>query len=682
MSPATDLSQFHAVFFEETAEHLAAMESLLVAADAQPLDAEEVNAVFRAAHSIKGGAGTFGFTDLAEVTHEAETLLDRVRSGALTLAPAMVDALLAAVDVLKAQLAYSAGRAVAPPPEAGPVCLRLRELAAVAPTPRADTASRVAPAARCPVEVRIALPPGRDTMPDAVADGIEALVGEDDVAVTAEADGAWLARFATELDDAEIRERFVFAVDPALVAVRRLAPAVHNALPAASGTEDDFGFFADAPGAPVADRGFGFFPGAPGDPSSAEAVASPPRSAAPREVERTQAAAAEQGSIRVSVEKIDQLVNQVGELVITQAMLAQAAAALDPSAHQRIVNGVANLERNTRSLQESVLAIRMLPIAFVFNRFPRTVRDLAAKLGKQVRLEVQGEGTELDKGLIERIADPLTHLVRNSLDHGIEPPEARRAAGKPEAGVVTLRAGHQGGNILIQVADDGRGLDREKILVRARERGLAIADDASDAEVWQLIFEAGFSTAETVTDVSGRGVGMDVVRRNIASLGGTIEIASAPNLGTRITVRLPLTLAIMDGMSVAVGDELYILPLNAVLESMQVRADTLRTVAGRGRVADVRGEYLPVVLLHELFGVTPAGGEGVLVVVEAEGGRAALLVDELVGQHQVVVKSLEANYRKVAGLSGATIMGDGAVALILDIAALVATTRIRLAKAA
>jgi two-component system chemotaxis sensor kinase CheA len=324
------------------------------------------------------------------------------------------------------------------------------------------------------------------------------------------------------------------------------------------------------------------------------------------------------------------------------------------------------------------MSIRMMPISFVFSRFPRVVRDLAAKLGKQVELNTVGEGTELDKGLIEKIADPLNHLVRNSLDHGIETPEKRLAAGKSAHGTVTLRAFHQGGNIVIEVDDDGAGLDRQRILAKARERGLSADDSMSDQEVWQLIFEAGFSTAETVTAVSGRGVGMDVVKRNVHALGGRVEIEATAGVGTRISVRLPLTLAILDGMSVSVGGEIFIIPLTFIVESLQPSVEDTKTISGKGTVVHVRGEYLPVVSLGEMLNSKsrPADAErGILVIVEAEGCKTALYVDDLVGQHQVVIKSLESNYRKVRGVSGATIMGDGKVALILDVEALVRMSR-------
>jgi two-component system chemotaxis sensor kinase CheA len=392
-----------------------------------------------------------------------------------------------------------------------------------------------------------------------------------------------------------------------------------------------------------------------------------------RVADKTPSPATADSSIRVSIEKVDQLINLVGELVITQAMLTQSASELDPAVLERLQNGLSQLERNTRDIQESVMAVRMLPISFVFSRFPRVVRDMAAKLNKQIELKTLGEGTELDKGLIEKIADPLTHLIRNSLDHGIEMPEKRIAAGKSATGTITLNAFHQGGNIVIEVADDGGGLSRSRILNKAKERGMNVSDDMPDSAVWMLIYEAGFSTAETVTDVSGRGVGMDVVKRNIAELGGRVEIDSAEGYGTRTTIRLPLTLAILDGLSVSVGGQTFIAPLGSIVESLQVNAEDLKSVSGEGHLLRVRGEYLPLISLHEVFNIKNAVTDftkGIVVIIETERKKTALMVDELLGQHQVVIKSLESNFRKVPGISGATIMGDGKVALILDVAAL------------
>ncbi|MFY9314953.1 MAG: chemotaxis protein CheW, partial [Burkholderiales bacterium] len=437
------------------------------------------------------------------------------------------------------------------------------------------------------------------------------------------------------------------------------------------------------------DPGYGFFDAfhaavvPPAPPAAAEphpmrratdASAAAAAPASPGRRESDKAAAADATSIRVGVEKVDQLINLAGELVITQAMLAQTASQLDPVQHEKLLNGLAQLDRNTRDLQESVMSIRMMPISFVFSRFPRVVRDLAGKLNKEVELKTVGETTELDKGLIEKIADPLNHLVRNSIDHGIETPEKRRAAGKPEKGTITLRAFHQGGNIVVEVSDDGAGLSRERILAKARSQGMNVPDSIADQDVWQLIFAAGFSTAEVVTDVSGRGVGMDVVKRNIQALGGSVEIDSTLGAGTRMSIRLPLTLAILDGLSVRVGDELFIIPLNHIVESLQPAAADVKTVRGQGTVVHVRGEYLPVLKSHETFNIPPGAadtGVGIMVILESDGVKKALFVDELVGQHQVVIKSLESNYRRVRGISGATIMGDGKVALIVDAGMLV-----------
>ncbi|MBN9407864.1 MAG: chemotaxis protein CheW [Burkholderiales bacterium] len=451
-------------------------------------------------------------------------------------------------------------------------------------------------------------------------------------------------------------------------------PAPAEARAPAKGEGTAFGFFDDLPasaGVPAAAPAPAAAPvqqcaAAAGDvpPAAVATVASAAAGSAP-----SAPIASEHSSIRVSVEKVDQLINLVGELVITQAMLAQTAGGGDVRLGERLSSALAQLDRNTRDLQEAAMAIRMMPISAVFNRFPRVVRDLAARLGKSVDLRMSGEHTELDKGLIEKIVDPLTHLVRNSLDHGIESAAERIACGKPAAGTISLSASHQGGDIVIEVADDGRGLSRSRILDKALERGMGVPENPTDSQVWNLIFEPGFSTAEAVTDVSGRGVGMDVVRSNIAALGGRVEIHSAPGQGTRIAVRLPLTLAILDGLSVTVGQEMFILPLSGIVESVRPAAGGVKSVTGRGRVVQVRGQYLPVVALHELFGIEGARHQeedGILVIVDAGKRQFALLVDALCGQHQVVIKSLEANWRKVQGVSGATILGDGRVALILD----------------
>ncbi|NBS48129.1 MAG: chemotaxis protein CheA, partial [Betaproteobacteria bacterium] len=481
--------------------------------------------------------------------------------------------------------------------------------------------------------------------------------------------------------DDELFDLFSFHVARELVQIAPASPtqsaaafpsaATPSSAPSASSSPAPSEAAAPAASASAPQRSgdFGLFDGAPGAPGSAPATAAPATAPArPVAARPAAAAAAENSTLRVSVTKIDQLLNLVGELVINQAMLTQNAQGLDAVAHQRLLAGIINLERNTRDLQEAVMSIRMIPMSVVFSRFPRMLRDLANKLGKQVELVTVGDATELDKGLIEKITDPLTHLVRNSCDHGIELPADRVAAGKPAQGTITLSAFQQGGSVVIEVRDDGRGLPRDKILSKAIERGLPAHEGMSDAEVWQLIFAPGFSTAEQVTDVSGRGVGMDVVKKNIASLNGTVDIESTWGVGMKVSIRLPLTLAIMDGMSVRVGHEVYILPLGAVVESFQPLARQVSTVAQGPSVVRVRDEYMPVVSLRDVFGVPDTEGDdnGLMIVVESEGARVALRVDELLGQHQIVVKNLETNYRKVPCVSGATILGDGKVALIIE----------------
>jgi two-component system chemotaxis sensor kinase CheA len=705
---AFDMGQFHQVFFEETVEHLDNMEMLLLGIDLDAPDAEDLNAIFRAAHSIKGGSGTFGFQDLAEVTHELETLLDRVRKQELSMTREMVDALLASRDVLGGLLGRHRGNGDGVPAEViAELVARLRELAAG--TKSGGEAAQAAAVAGRKIVIECG-PIEADAPPELRERLTAALAGlAQQGSPTIEHDGAVLRAGVTTLaGDEEIRESLGFVIDPARVTIVNIAAAGTPA-PAA---DPGYGFFDDAPASAAAapgtgeakDPGYGFFDALPAQPAGAaatDAPQGPPRSYGRRATDAPDVVEAKAGrrghdrnlvaaqsdatTIRVGVDKVDQLINLVGELVITQAMLVQKVNDVDAVQQQKLLNGMVDLERNTRDLQETVMSIRMMPMAFVFNRFPRMLRDLAAKLGKQIELKTVGEQTELDKGVIEKISDPMTHLVRNAVDHGIELPEARIAAGKPAQGTLTLSASHQGGNIVIEVADDGAGLSRDRILAKAMERGLTVNDAMSDQEVFQLIFEAGFSTAETVTDVSGRGVGMDVVKRNIHALGGRVEIHSTAGRGTCITVRLPLTLAILDGLSVSVGGEMFIVPLTYIVESLQPAAAEVRTVSGRGRVVQVRGEYLPLVALHEVFGLRPEVTEvhkGIVVILETEGRKTALFVDALVGQHQVVIKSLESNYRRVQGVSGATIMGDGRVALILDAVAIARDMQAAMAEAA
>jgi len=709
----TDMSQFYQVFFEEAGELLDEMETRLLGLDLNAPSIEDLNAIFRTAHSIKGGAGTFGFSDMADLTHILESLLDRLRKGELAVRSEMIDVFLNAGDILKGQLAGHRGDGAADPAAAVEVCKELKRLAATGDA--LPEAAPVAAPAPIPAVARIAVVAAqkiyRIEFPN---EGINAQVMSNlltnlDEMGTVEnlsqtgtgAEGGDDAEqqcvfrlVSTSASEEDIWEVLAFMVDVSNLKIEMEDPASaaaptvvepHNE----ADEEEGYGFFAGAPSAPVTTAA----PTAPAQASAEEDAKPAVNRAGDRpgtgglRTDDKQAAApvAETSSIRVSVEKVDQLINLVGELVITQAMLAQTASEVDPVIYEKLLAGMSTLERNTRDMQESVMSIRMMPISLVFSRYSRVVRDLAAKLNKQVELKTIGESTELDRGLIEKIADPLTHLVRNSLDHGIESPEKRIAAGKPAKGTITLKASHQGGNIVIEVSDDGGGLNREKILTKARERDLPIKDDISDQEVWMLIFEAGFSTAEVVTDVSGRGVGMDVVKRNIQSMGGRVDIDSALGVGTRILVRLPLTLAILDGLSVSVGNEMFIVPLGYIIESLQPAAEDVKTVSGQGRVVHVRDEYLPVVALHEVFNLQPKVTEvhqGIVLILETEGRKTALFVDELIGQHQVVVKSLESNYRRVQGISGATIMGDGRVALILDIGGIIAVSKKNLAKIA
>ncbi|MGU7769480.1 chemotaxis protein CheA [Burkholderia sp. MR1-5-21] len=750
-----DITQFYQTFFDEADELLAQMEQLLLNLDVDAPDPEDLAAIFRAAHSIKGGAATFGFSALTDTTHILESLLDRARNHELTLTKEMVDAFLETKDVLSDQLADYRASAEPDAAAAAAICAKLERLKAASGEPAAIATAAAAPAAPAaaaastPAIVPAAAPAvaaADPFVPDHVVEqaveaahpaaapsgaaggphlkitltGVDAkdqallteelgnlgrIVGREDTG------GALTLWLESDVPSDDIVAVCCFVIDESQIAIGHgTAPAA----PAAQADADTARVAGVADSAPSAAAQPAARPAPsaapqPAEPASAAQAAAPqpafaaanlspaaaaeqpasaahehpaPAAQAHHDDKRARPAAAASGgegsSIRVGVEKVDQLINLVGELVITQAMLAETASAFDPALHDRLFNGMAQLERNARDLQEAVMSIRMMPMDYVFSRFPRLVRDLAGKLGKQVELVTFGQATELDKSLIERIIDPLTHLVRNSLDHGIETVDKRLAAGKDAVGQLVLSAAHHGGNIVIEVSDDGGGLNRERILAKAAKQGMQIPDTISDDEVWQLIFAPGFSTAETVTDVSGRGVGMDVVKRNIQSMGGHVEISSLAGRGTTTRIVLPLTLAILDGMSVKVGGEIFILPLNFVMESLQPSADDIYTVGNGERVVRVRGEYLPLVALHEVFSVVDARTDptqGIVTIMETEGRRFAMLIDELVGQQQVVVKNLETNYRKVHGISAATILGDGSVALIVDVAALNRETR-------
>lgn len=588
-----DITDFYQTFFDEADELLADMEQHLLDLVPEAPDSEQLNAIFRAAHSIKGGAGTFGFTILQETTHLMENLLDEARRGEMQLNTDIINLFLETKDIMQEQL--DAYKSSAEPDAASfeYICNALRQLALEA---KGEASAPAVPAAKLSVVDAVAEP---DTAPDAPAGKLRVVLSrlkENEVNLLEEELGnlATLSNvvkgkdsLAATLDGGIGQDDIVavlcFVIEADQIAFETEAAAVEAPAPA----ENTPAVVAAAP--------------------ALKAV--PKETAAPARGEKPATRSSESTSIRVAVEKVDQLINLVGELVITQSMLAQRSNELDPVTHGDLITSMGQLQRNARDLQESVMSIRMMPMEYVFSRFPRLVRDLAGKLNKQIELTLMGSSTELDKSLIERIIDPLTHLVRNSLDHGIELPENRVAAGKSPVGNLILSAEHQGGNICIEVTDDGAGLNRERILAKAISQGMAVNENMTDEEVGMLIFAPGFSTAEQVTDVSGRGVGMDVVKRNIQEMGGHVEIQSKQGAGTTIRILLPLTLAILDGMSVKVADEVFILPLNAVMESLQPREEDLHPLAGGERVLEVRGEYLPLVELWKVFEVDGAKTE-------------------------------------------------------------------------
>ena len=714
-----DLTQFHDAFFEESFEALDSMETALLKLDIGSPDKELINTIFRVAHSIKGGSATFGFSDIASFTHSLETMLDELRSGAMHVTLAMSDLLLKSVDVMRAMLRavqqkqpidaqrvsdlqfdlelMIAQKNSAPATASVAASTPATAPAAVVPPPPAATLAAEDIARRWEISFR--------PFPELFARGNDPLRMMRELAQMGELESTvdvaalppfssldpqscyltWNLVLTADVPESAICQVFEWTEGDCDLQVKPVGGATDTtpANPRAIPTSTDAAASAStAPAAGSIVFGAPLQTSASGTAAPATATAQP--SNAPAKSDPSVTTVGDSSSIRVSVEKIDELMNTVGELVITQAMLSQLGSKLEGPTAEKLRGGLAQLERNMRELQESVMRVRMLPINVVFSRFPRMVRDLAQRLGKQIELKLTGEQTELDKTVLEKIGDPLVHLVRNSIDHGIESPETRLLAGKPAAGTVHLDACHRGGNIAVEVTDDGGGLDKDRILTKARDRGLDGPNDAlTDEQIYELIFLPGFSTAEKTTDVSGRGVGMDVVRRNIKELGGKIELCSDPGKGSKTIITLPLTLAIVDGQSVAVGSETYIVPLVSIVESMQLKAEDVSHLSGHGEVFSFRGYFLPIVRLHELFGVeshTKVLDEGLVVVAEGDGHqRVGLFVDDLLGQQQVVIKSLEANYGHIEGISGATILGDGSVALILDIPGLIRSMSMRAA---
>ena len=641
------IAQFHKVFFEESLEGLDAMETALLALD-EGGDAELVHSIFRAAHSIKGGAATFGFPEMAAFTHEAESLLDQVRDGHRAIDKSIIELMLRTVDCLRGM--FDRAQSSRPLIDAQSEALK-QELAAAVGHAVPVAASKSATKSAASGGWAIGFRPHKSMLAG----------GNDPLRLLRELAALGQLNVEAQLD----RLPAFGALDPSEChlgwRMELTGSASREAIASVFEWVEDECDLSIEPLVVAA--------------ASAPVVAAAAAASAPSGNTRAAASSNDAGSVRVAIDKIDGLIDLVGELVITQAMLDQFREEFDPSRLTLLQEGLAQLARHTRSLQESVMGIRMLPIGSVFNRFPRLVRDLSQKLGKQVKLDMVGEHTELDKTVLEKIGDPLVHLVRNAIDHGLETPDKRRAGGKGDVGTLRLEAFHRGGSIVVEIADDGAGLNREAIVAKALQKGLIKSgENVTDEAVGDLIFQPGFSTAAVTTDLSGRGVGMDVVRRNVVDLGGSVSIKSRPGAGTTFTITLPLTLAIIDGLSTAVGDECYIVPLVSIVESVQLPVDAVRTVTGGGELFRFRGEYLPIVRLHEQFDCANARQkieEGLVIVVEADGSQVGLFVDELVGQQQAVVKSLEANYRRVDGISGATILADGSVALIVDVAGLI-----------
>jgi two-component system chemotaxis sensor kinase CheA len=685
MSLELEMVEITKVFFDECREGLNIMESGLLNLDASA-DLENINTIFRAAHSIKGGAGTFGFPEVAGFTHGVETLLDEMRNGKRAVTDEAIQILLKSCDCLCAMMAAIEDGKPIDQPRVAACNLDLEEIL------RSQSKAPTPPAAPLEPPVAAAASAG------AAATSVNSTASD--------VEGGWLIRFEPVTDLLKLRNEptRIFAELEKLGELKVRADL--SALPPFADIDPELCYLAwdleirGAVARKALDEVFDWVDPACGlefttigisDDTTSQAVpeAAPPvvrPTAAPSVPDQrvpstgTAAAAPKSGadssSIRVSTEKVDNIINLVGELVITQSMLGRFADGIGPGELDSLRQGLSQLARNMRELQECVMQVRMLPISFAFNRFPRLVHDLTHKLGKKVDLRLSGENTELDKTVLEKMSDPLVHLVRNALDHGLETPERRLAAGKGETGTLELAAFHEGGNIIIEVRDDGAGLNKAKILSKARERGLVAPElELSDDQIHNLIFLPGFSTADQVSDVSGRGVGMDVVRRNINDLGGNVQLSSQEGKGSVIRIRLPLTLAILDGQLVRVGQETYVISLLAIVETVQVNREGLNTLAGQTELFRLRNAYLPVVKLCDLFGVVPDSRnseDGLLVVVEADGARVGLLVDDLLAQQQVVIKSLETNFAPVAGLAGATILGDGKVALILDVPGLIA----------
>ena len=719
---STDLSHFQDAFFEESADHLATMEEGLLNLEQHPDDLDLLNRIFRAAHSIKGNSGMFGFTAVGQFTHKMETLLDRLRTGQLFVTPAIADVLLRSTDCLSSLLEAARGGAT---PDPDTIAKLEEELASASGAQASPAEPGQGPAsAQSSVNqssggrhFRIRWTPPSWLFQRGL-DPIQMIKELEDLGTldsrTLDLSGlpafdvldseccylSWIFDLETTKDKLVVESVFDFVKDEGALTISESTVSscefqVSSSIPKCETSNSKQETSGDEPkplGEILVETGVvsrETLDHALAQQKRVGEILIEQHAATPQQISQALQKQAEgathakkgadTASIRVDTAKIDKLINLVGELVITQSMLSDLSVRFEMSQLAVLLERVAQLERNTREIQERVMGIRMLPIGSAFSRFPRLVRDLSGKSGKKIQLVLSGEETELDKTVIESIGDPLTHLVRNSADHGLEPPDERLASDKPELGTIRLNAFHEGGSICITVEDDGRGLNRDKILAKAIKSGLVSEQEKlTDDQIWPLIFKPGFSTAEKVTDVSGRGVGMDVVKRNIEALGGTVSIKTALGKGTIFTLKLPLTLAIIEGMTVRVGRDTYIVPLLSILESIQPKAEAIKTLVGKGELINVRGTYLPMMRMYEVFSLQPEYTEptkAILLILETEGERVAVMVDEILGQQQVVIKSMEQNFRKVDGVAGATILGDGTVGFILDVRGLLEIAR-------
>ena len=663
------------------------MESGLL--DLQRGDNETIHSIFRAAHSIKGGAGTFGFDNVTEFTHLVETLLDEMRDGRREVTSKDTEILLESVDCMRLLIEAARDDEEYDQDKVDQTSKRLAETLGDEPTSADEGLSKTDVEATNICGYTINFIPehslaktGNDPifLFSALAELGQLTLCADtqDLPALKDIDAqelylSWQLTLHTEASEAEIIEIFEWVEDECLLELVPIQKPSDTSASTSSTTSSSTQTNNEQQTEPDTSQ-----------KSTQEIAVQPPKAelvidstaednniTSKTKTKDKGKGKTEVGSIRVGVDKVDNLINLVGELVITQSMLSELGNDFEMEKVERLTSGLEQLLQNTKELQESVMRIRMLPISFAFNRFPRLVHDLAIKTGKEMELVIKGEQTELDKTVMEQIGDPLVHLVRNAADHGIELGDVRVANGKPRKGTISLDAYHQGGNIVIEINDDGAGINRETVLAKAVEKGLIEANAIlTDSQVYDLLFEPGFSTAAEVTDISGRGVGMDVVKRNIQSLGGRIQVKSTLGKGSSFKVHLPLTLAILDGQLVKVGTETYIIPLIAIVESLQIDNKLINRVSGDMVLYRLRDDNVPILPIYQLFNLATECTEidrALLVVVEADGQKIGLMVDDLLAQQQVVIKSLKDNYQQVAGISGATILGDGSVAMILDI---------------